>query len=141
MPIDSHPREYSNCPECGAGVAVADWQPERRLPQVGKTWACSNCGHEAHVYNFADPGESRRTKFKPVTQGMVVSLEFFDAVGEWPDGATEDLLLAGVDRAPAIDYHVVEREGVSQTEWAETTDRTQQAVSKNVAAAREALDE
>lgn len=133
-----HPREHVGCAECGAGPET--WTEKRRLPQVGQTYACSECGHEVYVYDAGDPGETIR-QWRPVLDSMATNLLFFAEVGEWPDSALEDLFKRGLERAEAIDYHMIEREGLSQTEWANRTDRQQPSVSENVAKARAKLSE
>jgi transcriptional regulator len=72
---------------------------------------------------------------------MVVNLLFFSEVGDWPDSKLEDLFKQGVERSQAIDYHIVEREGLSQREWARRVGKTQQTVSTNVRRAKEILNE
>jgi len=136
MTIGQHPRKHVECAECGADADT--WGKKRKLPQVGRTYQCSNCGHEVHVYDAGDMGETIR-QFRPVTHNMATSLLFFDVVGEWPDQALEDLFKQGLDRMEAIDYRVVEEEGVSQTEWAERTERSQPSVSENVSKAKDKL--
>ena len=133
-----HPAEFVNCAECGAEAET--WSEKRRLPQVGQTFECSECGHEVHVYDAGDPHETIR-QFRPVTQSMATSLLFFDVVGEWPDSELEDLFLAGLERAEAVDYHIVEDEGLSQSEWARKTERSQPSVSENVSKAKRKLSE
>lgn len=134
----NHPRKFVGCPECGRSAGDA-WQKKRKLPQIGQTYECENCGREVYVYDAGDPGETRR-QWRRVTDGMVVSLQFFSEVGDWPDSALEDLLKQGLERYQAIDYHMVENEGLSQTEWADRVGKTQQTVSKNVARAKDQLD-
>lgn len=50
------------------------------------------------------------------------------------------LVAMGMSPAAALDYHMVEDEGWSQSDWAKHRDVGQQAISKNIAAAREQLD-
>ncbi|MFP4627188.1 MAG: hypothetical protein ACLFNI_11425 [Natronomonas sp.] len=138
MTIDQHPHEHVNCSECGAGAGA--WQKKRRLPQIGQTYECENCGHEVYVYDAGGPGETVR-QWRRVSDSMVVNLRFFDEVGDWPDSVCEDLFRRGVERAQAIDYHVVEREGLSQSEWARRVGKTQQTVSTNVGKAKATLGE
>lgn len=133
-----HPREHVGCPECDAGEDT--WEKKRRLPQVGQTYECSNCGHEAHVYDAGDPGETIK-QWRPVTDQMATSLLFFAEAGDWPDSILTSLFEQGLERMEAIDYHIVEVEGLSQTEWAEKTERRQPSVSENVSKACEKLDE
>lgn len=135
--ITTHPREFVGCVECGSGEDT--WQKKRRLPQVGQTYECSNCGHEVYVYNAGDPGETIR-QWRPVTDGMVTNLQFFAVVEDWPDSAVGGLMREGVERHHAIDYHVVELEGLTQTEWADMRGVDQSSVSENVAKAEAALD-
>jgi predicted RNA-binding Zn-ribbon protein involved in translation (DUF1610 family) len=135
----THPREFVGCPECGENAPDA-WEKKRRLPQVGQTYECRECGHEVHVYDAGDPGETIK-QWRPVTDQMATNLLFFAEVGDWPDSALDDLFKQGLERAEAIDYHMVEVEGLSQTEWAEKTERRQPSVSENVSKAREKLEE
>lgn len=129
-----HPREWVACPECGADPEM--WQKNRQLPQVGQTFECGHCAHEVYVYDAGGPNETIR-QWRPVTDSMAMNLLFFSEAGDWPDSVLEDLLAQGVERIPAIDYHIVEREGLSQSEWARMTERAQPSVSGNVAKARE----
>lgn len=46
----------------------------------------------------------------------------------------------GLSPAEAVDYYMVEHRGISQTAWAERRGVAQQAVSRNVAAAKDELD-
>lgn len=134
----SHPREHIGCDRCGAGAAT--WEPKRRLPQVGQTFACSRCGHEVHVYDAGEHGETVR-QWRPVIDSMATNLLFFAEVDDWPDSALEGLYAQGLERAEAIDYHMVDREGLSQSEWAERTERSQPTVSENVSKARRKIGE
>lgn len=131
-----HPREHFSCSECDADT----WEKKRRLPQVGRTYECANCGHEVYVYDAGDLGETIK-QWRPVTDAMATNLLFFSEVGEWPDQELEELFKQGLERAEAIDYHITEGEGLSQTEWAEKTERRQPSVSENVAKAREKLND
>lgn len=51
------------------------------------------------------------------------------------------LLQRGCSPAAAIDYYAVEHRGISQSDWADERGVSQQAVSGNVAEAREILDD
>lgn len=128
-----HPREHAECAECGADAET--WRKKRRLPQIGQTYECGNCGHEVHVYDAGGPGETSR-QWRPVTGSMAINLLFFDEVGDWPDSALKELYQQGLERMEAIDYHIVKIEGLTQNEWADRTDRAQPSVSENVAKAR-----
>lgn len=132
-----HPREFAEC--AGCGVSPDTWEQKRRLPQIGQTYECSECGHEVYVYDAGDPGETI-WQWRPVTDSMATNLLFFTEVGDWPDSALEELFKQGLERAEAIDYHMTEVEGLSQNEWASQTDRAQPTVSENVAKARGKLD-
>lgn len=131
-----HPREHINCTECGA--AAATWTKQRSLPQIGQTFRCSECGHEVYVYDAGDRGQVNK-QWRPVTAEMAKNLLFFEEVGDWPDSALTDLFKQGVERAGAIDYEIVERQGLSQSEWAEKTERGQPTVSENVNKAKRTL--
>jgi len=133
----THPREYVGCADCGAGAET--WEPKRRLPQVGQTYKCAECGREVYVYDAGDPGETIK-QWRPVTDSMATGLLFFAEAGGWPDSKLQDLYKQGLERAEAIDYHIVEIAGLSQTEWAKRTDRAQPSVSENVGKARDKLD-
>jgi predicted RNA-binding Zn-ribbon protein involved in translation (DUF1610 family) len=135
----AHPREFVGCPKCGESAPGA-WEKNRSLPQIGQTYACKNCGHEVHVYDTGALGETIG-QWRPVTDQMATNLLFFAEVGDYPDSALDDLFKQGLERAEAIDYHMVKVEGLSQTEWAEKTDRRQPSVSENVSKAREKLEE
>lgn len=132
-----HPSEHVGCAECDSGPST--WEKKRRLPQVGQTYECSNCGHEVYVYDAGDPGETSK-QWRPVTDSMATNLLFFAEVGDWPDSELEGLFKHGLERAEAIDYHIVEVEGLSQSEWARRTERGQPSVSENVGKAREKLE-
>lgn len=138
MPVADHPREFVGCAECGADAET--WTQKRQLPQVGQTYECAECGHEVYVYDAGDPGETIR-QWRPVTDSMVANLQFFAEVEDWPDSACEDLFKQGLERSQAIDYHMTEREGLSQSEWARRVEKTQQTVSTNVRRAKALLDE
>lgn len=131
-----HPSEHIGCKECGAGAAK--WTKQRSLPQIGQTFGCSECGHEVYVYDAGGRGEINR-QWRPVTAEMAKNLLFFEEVGDWPDSALTDLFKQGVERAEAIDYEIVERQGLSQSEWAEKTERGQPTVSENVNKAKRTL--
>jgi len=135
----THPREFVGCPECGEDAPDA-WEKKRSLPQVGQTYACENCGHEVHVYDAGGQGETIK-QWRPVTDSMATNLLFFAEVGDWPDSACEDLFKHGLERSQAIDYHMVKRKGLSQSEWARRVGKTQQTVSTNVRKAKAILDE
>lgn len=134
----THPREFAGCPDCGERASDT-WEKKRSLPRVGQTYACENCGHEVHVCDAGGQGETTR-QWRPVTDQMATNLLFFAEVGDWPDTACEDLFKHGLERSQAIDYHMVEVEGLSQTEWAEKTERRQPTVSENVSKARDKLE-
>lgn len=136
MTISDHPGKLTGCAECDAGPDT--WEKKRQLPQIGQTHECSNCGREVYVYDVGDPGETVR-QWRDVSDGMATNLLFFAEAGEWPDAACEDLFKQGLERAEAIDHHIVEREGVSQTEWAGRTERSQPSVSENVSKAKKKL--
>lgn len=138
MTLSKHPKEYAPCWNCDAGPDT--WEKKRRLPQIGQTYECAECGQEAYVYDASDPGELANKQLRPVKRGILTNLQFFDVAGDWPDSATEDLLKQGLDRMKAIDYHIVDREGLTQSEWAEMRDVDQSSVSENVAKAREKLE-
>lgn len=132
-----HPKEHVGCAECGADQDT--WEQKRRLPQIGPTYECSECGHEVFVYaNQGRDGIIRQ--WRPVTDSMVVNLLFFVEVGDWPNSALEDLLKQGLERAQAIDYHMVEREGLSQIEWARRVGKTQQTVATNIRKGKQFLE-
>lgn len=133
----SHPKQFVRCPECGYPAPGA-WEKKRQLPQVGQTFECVECEHEVHVYDAGDPTETI-LQFRPVTDNMATSLLFFAEVGEWPDSELEGMFKQGLERAEAIDYHIVEVEGMSQTEWARKTERTQPSVSENISKAKSKL--
>mgnify|MGYP006278536125 FL=1 len=133
-----HPREHVGCGECGASHDT--WEKKRRLPQVGQTYECENCGHEVYVYDAGGPNEVIK-QWRAVLDSMVVNLLFFDVVGEWPDQELDDLFKQGLERMEAIDYHMTEVERLSQTEWADRTERRQPSVSENVSKARNKLGE
>lgn len=134
----THPKEFVDC-DCEA--EIAGWDEERRLPQVGQTYSCAACDREVYVYKNTDESGNTIRQFRDVTDSMVVSLQFFAVVGDWPDSAlSEELTEAGLTRMEAIDYHVVEREGLTQSEWAEKRGASQQSVSENVAKATEKLE-
>jgi len=133
-----HPRKHVGCPECDAEPDT--WQKKRRLPQVGQTYECENCAREVYVYDAGGPGETIK-QWRRVTDQMATNLLFFAEIGDWPDSALNDLFKQGLERAEAIDYHMVEVEGLSQTEWAEKTERRQPSVSENTSKAREKLEE
>lgn len=139
MPLGKHPKEHAQCAGCGSGVAVIEWQKKRSLPQVEQTYECSNCGHEVYVYHQKDRGQDI-WQFRPVTDGMVANLQFYELAGDWPDAVLDDYFRRGAERYEAIDYYAVEDEGLTQTEWAKRRGASQQAVSENVAKAREKLD-
>lgn len=64
-----------------------------------------------------------------------------DAIEDRPiDEGLVALLRRGCSPAEAIDYYAVEQRGLSQTDWADERGTSQQAISKNVAAARDELD-
>lgn len=133
-----HPSEHVDCPKCGAGPET--WEKKRRLPQVGQTYECCGCGHEVYVYDAGGQGETIK-QWRPVTDSMAINLLFFDVVGDWPDSALEGLFRQGLERMEAIDYQIIEREGLTQTAWADQTDRRQPSVSENVAKAEKKLDD
>jgi hypothetical protein len=133
-----HPAEFVNCASCDAGSDT--WEKKRRLPQIGQTYECSECGHEVYVYDAGDRNETIK-QWRLVTDSMAMNLLFFAEVGDWPDSALDVLFKRGLERTEAIDHQMVEVEGLSQTEWAEQTDRKQPTVSENVAKAREKLAE
>ena len=64
-----------------------------------------------------------------------------DAPGLHPEVDFESLVRGGLSPAEALDYWMVEFRKNTQEEWAETRGRTQQAISKNIAAARDKLAE
>lgn len=137
MTLQKTPTKTTACWECGSGPET--WEHKRHLPQIGKTHECGECGLEVFVSNVGSPGEMQDLQLRPVTNVMATNLPFFGVVGDWPDSATEDLVSQGSERVEAIDYHVVERAGLSQTEWAKKRDVSQQVVSENIAKAKDAL--
>lgn len=137
--LQNHPKEWSDCFSCGA--ADPDWQPKRSFPQIGQTYECGDCGQEVYRYDITEePNQGERYTFKPVHRGIIIGLRFFEIAEDWPDPVTADLMKQGCDRMEAIDYHIVEREGLSQSEWSRRTDRSQQAVSENVRKAARKLN-
>lgn len=132
-----HPREFVECADCHSGPDT--WEKKRRLPQIGQTYECENCEHEVYVYDAGDSGETIK-QWRPVTDSMATNLLFFAEVGEWPDQKLEDLFKQGLERMEAIDYHMTEVEGLSQSEWARRTDRGQPSVSENVGKAKDKLE-
>ena len=138
----THPKEYLGCEGCGSLRDDTDWQTKRRLPQVGQTYECPDCGYEVYVYDATEPPNRGQNKqWRPVTDSMATNLLFFVEVGDYPDSALEDLFAQGLERYEGIDYHMTEVEGLSQTEWADRRGASQQAVSENVSKAREKLAE
>lgn len=128
-----HPKEIHGCRECGADPDT--WTKKRRLVQIGQTYECSNCGHEVFVYDAGGHNEIIK-KWRPVTDTMATNLLFFEEVGGWPDQVLEDMFKQGLERAEAIDYHMVEVEGLTQTEWARRREIKQASVSENVSKAK-----
>lgn len=133
----AHPREFAAC--AGCDDQDPEWTEHRTLPQVGQTYIHEACGHEVYVYDVGDPNETRR-RFRPVTDTMATNLQFFALTGGWPDDVCEDLLRRGVERQAAIDYYAVEREDLSQSEWARRRGVAQQSVSGNVSEASDRLN-
>lgn len=138
MTETDHPRKHIGCVECDAGPSV--WKKKHRLPQVGQTYECSNCGHEVYVYDAGETGHETIKQWRPVTNSMATNLLFFAEVGDWPDSELEDLFKNGLERTEAIDYHMTEVEDLSQSEWAEKTERGQSTVSENVRKARRKVE-
>lgn len=137
--VSDHPREFVGCVECGAESST--WTRKRRLPQLGQTYECADCGHEVYVYDAGDGGHESIQQWRPVTDSIATNVQFYDEVGEWPDAALEALFKHGLERAEAIDYHMVEREGLSQSEWGRRRGASQQAVSQNIAKAHAKLEQ
>lgn len=138
MARSTHPQKLTGCADCGAGTST--WVEKRTLPQIGQTFECSECGREVYAYDAGDQGE-QALQWRPVTDGMATNLLFFGVVGEWPDQALTELFREGLERAEAIDYHIVEIEGLTQTEWADKRDVAQGSVSENISKAKEKLDD
>jgi predicted RNA-binding Zn-ribbon protein involved in translation (DUF1610 family) len=140
----TRPVTSDDCPRCGADAATADYQKRRQLPQVGRTWTCQACGGEVTEQRTNDEpwtrGDAVRN-LQPVTTGMARHLSVFDETGQRPDDVVEDLVTQGANRAAAVDYHMVNREGLSQSEWALRTNRDQSTVSKNVASVADLISE
>lgn len=137
--MKSDAKRTAPCPNCGAAGAE-NWSRVDKLPQIGTVYECSECGQLAYLYDTSQPptrGES--VVWAPVTQHMRVSLQFFEIVDEWPDTALTDLFKHGLERMQAIDYHIVEREGLSQSEWARLTGRNQSTVSGTIREAKARL--
>jgi len=63
-------------------------------------------------------------------------LDYFE-----PEGELTQLIRAGCSPAEALDYHMVEQEGWTQSAWADVRDIGQQSVSENIAKARATLAE
>lgn len=135
----NHPKDYVGCPECDADADT--WEKKRRLPQIEQTYECRECGHEVYAYDVSDLNEGPMLRWRTVTDSMAMNLRFFGEVRDWPDSALEDLYKQGLERTEAIDYRIVEGEGLSQTEWAEKTERKQPTVSESVSKALAKLDE
>lgn len=136
-----HPADqHIDCPECNAPARAAKWEQKRTLPQIGQTYDCRSCGREVYVYDAADTGHEELLRFRPVTDGMAMNLLFYAEVGDWPDSELEGLFRRGLERAEAIDYYIVEQIGLSQTEWAERTDRAQPSISENISKAKQTID-
>lgn len=132
-----HPKKSVGCHECGAD-APDTWQQKRRLPQIGQTYVCGNCGQEVYSYDAGDPGEAIM-QWRPVTAGMATNLQFLDIVGRYPDDAVEELIKQGLERIEAIDYHIVESEGLTQSEWGSRRGVAQPTVAENIQKAKEKL--
>lgn len=140
MTLASHPKTHEPCPGCGTPGPELDWERRQRLPQVGQTYECPNCGEWVFVFDNSEHGMGDSKTWKTVSKYMAATLQFFDEVGEYPDAALDEYHQLGLGRYEAIDYYMTEEQGLSQSEWAERRAVSQQAVSENVAKARERLE-
>jgi hypothetical protein len=132
----------NDCPRCGAPADEADYKERRKLPQVGQTWTCQACGGEVTRYITGnDPATHADPKriLQPVTTEMARYLSAFELASARPDDLVEDLVTMGATRVAAVDYHMVEREDISQSEWARRTNRNQSTVSGNIRSVAELL--
>lgn len=130
--------ESDPCPNCDA-TGEDNWTETDQLPQISTVYECESCGEECYVYDNSERGMGHSYTWVSVDDSMLRHLAFIDVTGSPPDVVLGDLYKQGVGRVEAIDYHIVENENVSQTEWAERTRRSQPSVSENVAKAREQL--
>lgn len=138
MPETRHPKSHVDCPDCSANHNA--WEKKRILPQIGQTFECADCKREVYVYDVGGQEETVK-QWRPVTDSMATNLLFFAEVGDWPDKACEDLFKHIDKQSQGIDYHMVEREGLSQSEWADRTERSKSSVSENVSKAKQNLTE
>lgn len=124
--------DSDDCPSCGVS-GRGNWDRAVDLPQIGTVYECENCGQHCHLYDATEP-PARDESFvlHPVTQHMRINLQFAELADGWPDDVLTDLYERGLERQEAIDYHAVEREGLSQSEWARRTNRSQSTVSEAV---------
>lgn len=139
MSEKTYTKKNGNCPSCSVSGSQ-NWERNEKLPQIGWTYICQNCGDESYLYDNSEPPQCGQSfVWAPVRHHMRVVLQFQDITGAQPDQMLSDYYRVGLDRAEAIDYYIVEDVGTTQTEWAERTNRNQSTVSENVAKARDKL--
>lgn len=139
IPKEEHPRSHIGCPECGGNNEV--WEKKRRLPDIGETFACNQCGQEVYVNRVDGEHElDSQYEWEIVTDTLAINLLFFTEVGDWPDNVLVPHYKQGLERMEAIDFKIIEQEGMAQKEWAQKTDRAQSTVSENVSKAENKLD-
>jgi len=132
----SHPRTFEVC-ECGHST----WDQSDRPAGVGPTYVCTGCERERYVYDRG-AGQSPRHEFRDVTTGYLRVEYFRSIVGRGPYEHFEheaDEPLSEFRGAAAIDFWMTEREGLTQSGWADEIGISQAAVSKNSRAVKEAL--
>jgi len=123
---------HGECPNCRTS-GRDNWERADDLAQIGTVYRCQECGQDCHLYDATEPparGES--FAIQPVTQHIRINLQFAELADGWPDDVLTDLYERGLERQAAIDYHAVEREGLSQSEWARRTGRSQSTISEAV---------
>lgn len=138
IPEEEHPRSHTGCPACDGSNEV--WEKKRNLPDIGETFACNQCDQEVYVKKIeGDHPFDIQYEWRPVTGLLATNLLFSSEVGSWPDDVLEPHYKQGLERMEAIDFKIVEQEGMSQKEWAQKTERNQSTVSENVSKAKNKL--
>lgn len=131
-------KKAAECPECGSSGAD-NWEKTTTLPNVGGVYECGECGTQAYLYDAGPNLSENNIVWRPMRTVIWMDGQFEKIVDEPPRPVIAEYVNAGLSRTVAIDWWIVEQEGLSQSEWADRTDRSQATVSEHVSKANAQL--
>lgn len=131
-------KQAAACPECDAS-GTDNWEKIDTLPNVGGVYKCGDCGEVAYLYDAGPNRSENNIVWRSMRPVIWMDGQFEKIVGDPPRPVIIEYVNAGLSRTVAIDWWMVEQEGLSQSEWGARTRRSQATVSEHVSKAKAQL--